>query len=84
MSIARLDIDSAVDRIMFLSGYGNMMAFPSLPGTTSTAGTGVPTNGTSGFAPGCLFLNYKATGGAGSVLYVNSGTSNSSAWSRIV
>lgn len=84
MAISRFDIGSAVDRLLFLSGYGDLLGLPSLPGTSSTATTGIPTNGISGFAPGAIFINYKATGGAGSVLYVNSGTSTSAAWSRLV
>lgn len=78
MSISRFDIDSGVDRLMMQNNYGHVLAFPSRPGTSSAATTGVPTNGTAGWAPGALFHNYK--GGPGTSLYVNVGTNLSSLW----
>ncbi len=81
MSLSRLDIDSAVDRLMFINGQGHMIGLPTRPGTSSTATTGVPSDSIAGFAPGALFLNFK--GGAGSALYVNIGTNASSNWLNI-
>ena len=72
MALSRIDIDSGVDRLMFIAGNGHMIGLPTRPGTSSTATTGVPTNGIAGFAPGALFLNFK--GAALSALYVNTGT----------
>ncbi len=82
MAISRFDIDSGVDRLMFINGQGHMIGLPTRPGTSSTATTGVPTNSIVGFAPGALFLNFK--GSAGSLLYVNIGTNASSNWQNIV
>lgn len=80
-AISRLDIDSAVDRILFKEGYGHLIGFPTLPGTSSTATTGVPTNGIAGFAPAALFINFK--GSVGSLIYVNRGTITSATWMNI-
>ena len=79
MAMTRLDIDSGVDRLMYLSGNGHMIGLPTRPGTSSAATTGVPTNGIQGFAPGALFLNFKSSG-PGSALYVNQGTFASATW----
>lgn len=81
MAMSRFDIDSAVDRDSFVNGIGHMRGFPTRPGTSSTATTGVPTNGILGFAPGAMFLNFK--GSAGSLLYVNIGTNASASWQNI-
>lgn len=82
MAQSRLDIDSSVDRLMFIEGRGHMIGLPSRPGTSSTATTGVPTNSIAGFAPGAMFLNYK--GAVGSALYVNVGTVSSTTWVNVV
>ena len=82
MAISRLDIDSAVDRLLFKEGVGHLMGLPTRPGTSSAATTGVPTAGIAGFAPGALFLNYKGT--TGTLLYVNTGTSTSATWVAII
>ena len=81
MAISRLDIDSGVDRLMFINNQGHMIGLPTRPGTSSAATTGVPTNGIAGFAPGALFLNFK--GSSGSVLYSNIGTNASATWQNI-
>ena len=81
MSLSRLDVDSGVDRLMYLSGNGHMIGLPTRPGTSSAATTGVPTNGIQGFAPGALFLNFK--GAAGSALYCNTGSFTSATWLNI-
>jgi len=83
MALSRLDIDSGVDRLMFVSGQGHMIGLPTRPGTSSAATTGVPTNSIAGFAPGALFLNFKSSG-AGSCMYVNAGSNTSSNWINIV
>ncbi len=82
MADSRFDIQTSVDRLMFISGYGHLMGFPSAPGVTSTATTGVPTNGVKGFVQGALFYNYKASGLA-TALYLNSGTVSSATWNAI-
>lgn len=81
MAISRLDIDSAVDRLMLINGRGHMFGFPSRPGESSTVTTGVPTNAIAGFAPGAIFFNNK--GAAGSALYINTGTQTSALWVNI-
>lgn len=81
MSDYRLDLEAAVDRYMYLPGIGHMMGLPTRPGTSSTATTGVPTNGIQGFAPGATFHNFK--GSVGSLLYVNTGTFASATWTNI-
>ena len=81
MSATRFDIDSGIDRYMFVNGQGHMIGLPTRAGTSSTATTGVPTNGIAGFAPGALFLNFK--GASGSALYVNLGTNTSATWQNI-
>lgn len=81
MAVTRFDIQSGVDRLMFVAGQGHMIGLPTRPGTSSAATTGVPTNAIAGFAPGALFLNFKGT--AGSAFYVNIGTNASSTWQNI-
>lgn len=81
-AVSRLDIDSAVDRLMFINNYGHMIGLPSRPGTSSTATTGVPTNAIAGFAPSAMFLNYK--GSIGSLFYINTGTVTSATWFNVV
>ena len=70
--MSRFDIDSAVDRLMFVNGWGHLLGLPTRPGTSSAATTGIPTNGILGFAPGALFYNFKSTT-LGTRLYVNVG-----------
>lgn len=82
MADARLDLMPSVDRFMFVPGQGHMMGLPTRPGESSTATTGVPTNGIAGFAKGALFHNFK--GSAGSLLYVNTGSNTSATWTNIV
>jgi hypothetical protein len=81
MADSRLDIDSGVDRLLFINNYGHLIGLPSRPGTSSAATTGIPTNGIAGYAPGAMFHNYKGT--AGSALYVNVGTNASATWLNI-
>lgn len=80
MSISRLDINSALDRLMLLNNEGCLIGLPFLAGT-SDATTGVPTDGVAGFAPGALFHNVK--GSSGTTLYVNTGTNASATWTNI-
>lgn len=61
---------------------GFTIAFPLVPGTF-TAGTGVPINGTIGYAPGCIWVNWLGSAGGGTLLYYNTGTSLSSLWLNI-
>jgi hypothetical protein len=82
MAAFRVDLQGGVDRYLFLSGWGHMLGLPTRPGTSSTATTGVPTNGIAGFAPGALFLNFKGT--TGSLVYANSGSNTSATWTNIV
>lgn len=78
MALSRFDVDSAVDRLMFLNGIGHLIGLPTRPGGSSTATTGVPTNGVQGWAPGALFHNFKGSGST--ALYFNAGTFLSSLW----
>lgn len=82
MATSRLDFQSSVDRYGWMPNRGFFFGFPSLPGASSNATTGVPTNGIVGFAPGALFFNYKATGTAPDV-YMNTGTQASATWEPI-
>lgn len=50
-------------------------------GITREESVTTPTNGASGYAPGCLWQNM--AGSAGSVLYVNIGTNTSATWLNI-
>ncbi len=81
MAVSRFDIESGVDRLMFVAGQGHLIGLPTRPGTSSAATTGVPSDSIAGFAPGALFLNFK--GSAGSALYTNIGTNASSNWLNI-
>lgn len=50
-------------------------------GITQMIATAAPTNGTVGFAKGCLWQN--TAGSLGSLLYVNSGTQTSATWNAV-
>jgi len=65
-----------------MAGQGTviMLATIGTPGTYNTS-TGVPTNGIPGYSKGALFIN--PLGSAGSLLYVNQGTSTSSSWASV-
>jgi hypothetical protein len=82
-AISRFDIDSSVDRLMFMNNYGHLIGLPTRPGTSSAATTGVPTAGIAGFAPGAIFINVKSTT-LGTFLYCNTGTNTSATWTNIV
>lgn len=82
MAVTRLDIQSGVDRLMFVAGVGHLIGLPTRPGASSAATTGVPTAAIAGFAPGALFLNYK--GSTGSLLYVNTGSNTSATWTNVL
>ncbi len=82
MALSRFDIDSAVDRDSFVNGRGHLRGFPTHPGESSAATTGIPTNGITGFAPGAMFFNYK--GSLGTLVYVNTGTNASATWIAII
>ncbi len=47
-------------------------------GVLELCGTGAPTNGQAGFAPGCVYI--RVDGSAGTTRYVNEGTSSSTTW----
>ena len=82
MAVTRNDRQSPVDRDTLINGVGHLRGYPTMPGQSSAATTGVPTNGIVGFAPGALFQNWK--GSLGSLLYVNTGTNASATWTNIV
>ena len=82
MAETRFDIQSGVDRFMFVVGRGHMIGLPSRPGESSAVTTGIPTDGIVGFAPGAMFLNYK--GAIGSAFYVNTGTNASATWTNVL
>lgn len=56
---------------------GDPIHVENLPGigVTRAMGKTVPTDGTAGYAPSCLFQHYD--GGDGTALYVNEGTNTS-------
>lgn len=56
---------------------GGVFPVAHLPnvGHTYVVGTTVPTDGTAGYAPGCIFSKYN--GAAGTVFYLNEGTATS-------
>lgn len=68
---------------------GVVMKHPTYGITIATLGsetsynttTGVPTNGTAGYAIGCLWQNF--LGASGSAAYINTGTLASSTWTNI-
>lgn len=82
MAVSRFDVESSVDRLFFVAGVGHLLGLPTRPGESSTATTGVPTNGIAGFAPGAEFRNFK--GSVGSLLYINTGTATSATWTNVV
>lgn len=79
---SQLDLHAGTDRYMNVAGYGFLIGIPTRPGESSTATTGVPTNGIAGFAPGANFYNFK--GSLGSLLYVNTGTVTSATWTNVI
>ncbi len=81
-ALSRFDLDSSVDRLVFVNGYGHLVGLPTRPGQSSTATTGVPTNAIVGFAPGAVFLNFKGT--TGTLFYVNTGTNASATWTNVI
>lgn len=81
MAESRIDIQTGVDRLMFVPGIGHLMGLPTMPGTSSAATTGVPTAGIAGFAKGALFHNFK--GSTGTLLYVNTGSNTSATWTNV-
>lgn len=81
MGFGRFSKADASDRDAFVPGIGYLNGYPTRPGTSSAATTGVPTNGIAGFAPGALFRNWK--GSSGSLLYINTGSNTSATWLNI-
>lgn len=57
------------------SGVGTLTRIPGI-GIMDAYGDTVPTDGSTGYATGCIFR--KTDGGAGTSLYVNEGTLTSS------
>ncbi len=82
MSNARHDYQSGEDKVGFMPGIGFMYGFPTRPGATSAATTGVPTNGVAGWGVGAIFQNFK--GSIGSLIYVNTGSVTSCTWTNIL
>lgn len=64
----RHDVQDATGRVEYLSGRGTLEAW----------GTGAPTSGAPGFAPGCIY--HRVDGGVSTALYVNEGTFSSATW----
>ena len=56
---------------------GIIMSVPGV-GILEAYGTTVPTNGSSGYATGCIY--HKTNGGANTSIYVNEGSSTSSSF----
>lgn len=81
-AVSRDDIQDATGKRSFLPGYGHLRAWPGHANSGDyTAGTGVPSNGKTGYAVGCLWQN--TLGSVGSALYANVGTNTSTTWVNI-
>jgi len=65
-----------------LGTTGKALHVPSLGGCMLAWGTTVPTDTTSGYAIGCIFVH--TDGGAGTALYVNEGSATSCDFNPIV
>ena len=79
----RLDIQSGDGLVATVesSGMQGILAWSGAPPGAVNATTGVPINGTSGYAVGALWFN--PFGSPGSSLYINDGTNTSSIWNPI-
>lgn len=73
----RLPLLGNIDRILEIAGgIGNLIGLPlANPGKTFTLATGVPIDGTKGYAKSALWFNTKNGG-----IYENTGTYASSVW----
>ena len=69
---------SACHRVQDASG---VVARDQIGNVLIVCGNTVPTDGTAGYATGCLFI--KLNGGAGTSMYANEGTSASSDFDAI-
>ncbi len=61
-------------------GTGILASKPPV-GTLIIYQTAAPTNGQTGFATGCIWINTSGT--AGAILYLNQGTASSTTWLAI-
>lgn len=77
----RYDIQAGTGVIIRAPNEGILLATNGSE-TQFNATTGVPTNGTANYMPGCIFLN--KLGSIGSFWYANTGTLASSTWTNIV
>lgn len=68
----RHDLQDATGRIEYLAGRGTIQAWG--PGV-NTSGSGVPTSGLPGYAPGCIWHDL-----VNGDVYMNQGTFDSSTW----
>lgn len=80
-AVSRLDLPLGVDRFGFIPPYGHLFGIPTRSDTANLT-TGVPTNGKAGWAPGAVFFNFLSSG-AGTCLYVNTGSKTSTTWTNI-
>lgn len=80
MAASRDDVQDATGRRTYIAVRGNMRGWPSKSGVDYT-GSGIPTNGIPGFAPGASYQNF--LGGAGTAFYINVGTVTSATWVEI-
>lgn len=72
----RLDLLGNIDRLLSLGPLGHLMGMPfANPGKSFTLATGVPIDGTKGYAKSALWFNTKNGG-----IYENVGTNASSTW----
>ena len=78
-----LDLLGNVGRLMRVVKSGHVLGLPvgKAAGQDFNSTTGVPINGTVGWAPGAMFPNIK--GGPGTAFYINIGTFASSNWLNI-
>ena len=77
MAVTKDDVQDATGRRTYIPVRGNMRGWPGKLNVDYT-GSGIPTNGIPGFAPGATFQNF--LGAAGSAFYVNVGTVTSATW----
>lgn len=80
----RLDLLGNVGRYMRIAKLGELMGLPfgKAAGQDFNATTGIPIDGTAGWAPGAVFHNTLAAT-PGTMLYVNVGTRASSTWRNL-
>jgi hypothetical protein len=78
MAVTRFDIQSGVDRLMFVAGQGHLIGLPTLPGISSLT-NGAPVDNIVGWAAGAIWMNFKGTN-TNDFFWINRGNESSSNW----